>query len=148
MFLYYPLDKIYVTQRFGVNPRMYAKYGLKGHNGIDLRTKFIDSPLGHRYVTAASDGVIETVRYDVRGYGIHIRQRMIDGSLLIYGHLAKPYVQIGDRVRTGQRIGLTDNTGDSTGSHLHFEFRPKGWENNLGNGFSGAVDPLPFMKKL
>lgn len=65
--------------------------------------------------------------------------------MTIYGHLAKSYVSKGERVLAGQRIGLTDNTGDSTGSHLHFEYRPAGWEKNTGNGYAGAVDPLPFM---
>lgn len=138
-----PIDKWYITQLFGKNPKIYAKYGLKGHNGIDLRTRFADSPLGRRYVIASADGVIEEVRYDLGGYGVHIRQRLPDGSLLIYGHLTKPYVAIKTKVKAGQRIGLTGNTGASTGPHLHFEFRPAPIQTN--NGYAGAVDPLPFM---
>lgn len=140
-----PLDKWFVTQGFGQNPQIYAKFNLRGHNGIDLRTRFVDSPLGHRYVTAAADGVVEIVRWDVAGYGVHIRLRHSDGSMTIYGHLMKPYVQKGDKIMAGQRIGLTDNTGFSTGAHLHFEYRPAGWEQHTDNGFAGAVDPLPFI---
>ncbi len=146
--LAWPIDKIYITQRFGVNAKLYKPMGLAAHNGIDLRTRFIDSPLGRRYVTAAADGVVETVRWDVRGYGVHVRIRHTDGALTIYGHLTKPYVQKGDKVTTGTRIGLTGNTGFSSGPHLHFEYRPKGWEDKINSGYAGAVDPIPFLPKL
>lgn len=145
MTLLKPLDKWFVTQKFSENPQIYAKFGLKGHDGIDLRTRFIDSPLGRRYVTAAADGKVEVVRWDVNGYGVHIRLRHSDGSLTIYGHLTKPYVEIGQTVTGGERIGLTGNTGFSSAPHLHFEYRPAGWESRRDNGFGGAVDPLPFI---
>ena len=140
--LYQPIDKVYVTQKFGENPNIYKQFGLKGHNGIDYRTRFTDSPLGRRYVTAALEGIIEDVRYDIRGYGIHIRIRHSDGSMTIYSHLTKPYVQKGDRVSTRQRIGLTGNTGFSSGPHLHFEYRIVGMESN---GYAGAIDPTPYF---
>ncbi len=145
MYLHWPLDKVFITQKFGVNPQSYAKYGLKGHDGIDLRTRFIDSPLARRYVSAAADGVVEVVRWDVAGYGVHVRLRHADGSMTIYGHLTKPYVSKGQHVKDEQIIGLSGNTGDSTGPHLHFEFRPAGWEQHTNNGFAGAVDPTPFI---
>ncbi len=140
-----PIDKWFITQVFGVNPKMYAKYGLKAHNGIDLRTRFIDSPLGRRYVTAAAPGIVEVTRADAGGYGTHIRLRHPDGSMTIYGHLTKSYVSQKQVVKAGQRIGLTGNTGASTGPHLHFEYRPAGWEKNTKNGYFGAVDPIPFL---
>jgi murein DD-endopeptidase MepM/ murein hydrolase activator NlpD len=146
MKLAWPLDKVFITQGFGMNPSFYARWGLKGHDGIDLRTRFIDSPLGRRYVTASLDGVVEIVRADATGYGTHIRLRHSDGSMTIYGHLTKSYVSKGQKVTTRQRIGLSGNTGTSTAPHLHFEYRPAGWENNRGNGYAGAIDPLPFME--
>lgn len=145
IYLYHPLDKIYITQRFGERPSYYAKYGLKGHNGVDLRTRFVDSPLGRRYVSAMAKGVVEVVRWDTKGYGVHVRVRHDDGSLSIYGHLTKPYVSKGDKVEAQQIIGLSGNSGDSSAPHLHAEFRPAGWENNSGNGFAGAVDHLPMV---
>lgn len=146
MVLLKPIDKWFVTQVFGANPRVYAKFGLKGHDGIDLRTRFLDSPLGRRYVTASHAGTVEIVRADAGGYGTHIRLRGADGCLTIYGHLTKSYVSKDQKVKAGQRIGLTGNTGFSTGPHLHFEYRPAGWEKNTKNGYAGAVDPLPFIK--
>lgn len=142
----HPLDEVFITQRFGDRPEVYSQFGMKGHNGIDYRTKFPDTPLGRRYVYAAADGVIEEVRYDLKGYGVHIRQRLDDGGLLIYGHLTKPYAALKATVRAGDKIGLTGNTGFSSAPHLHFEYRPAPIDS--ANGFFGAVDPLPYLPPL
>lgn len=143
--LIYPIDKIYVTQNFGAWPEHYRRYGLPGHNGVDFRTKFVDSPLGRRYVTASADGKIEIVRADANGYGTHIRQSTPDGGLIIYAHLTKAYTFKGAIVKAGDRIGLTGNTGDSTGAHLHWEYRLPGWEKKGAKDYYGAVDPLLHM---
>lgn len=143
--LIWPLDKVFITQGFGMRPEYYARYKLKGHNGIDLRVRFMDSPLGRRYVVAAADGSAYAVRADAHGYGTHIRLKHPDGSVTIYGHLTRSYVSQGASVKAGERIGLTGNTGDSSAAHLHFEYRPPGWENNIDNGYAGAVDPMPFI---
>lgn len=141
-YLYHPLDKVYITQGFGARPDVYKQFGLKGHNGVDYRTRFLDSPLGKRYVSACLDGVVKEVRWDTRGYGVHIRIEHESG-LSIYGHLTKPYVQKGDKVKAQQIIGLTGNTGFSSGAHLHFEFRPYPLKSK--NGFAGAVDTRDSM---
>lgn len=140
-----PLDQWIITQGFGKNPQLYRKYGLKGHDGIDLRTRSFMYPLGKRPVFAAADGFVETVRWDRTGYGYHVRIRHSDGSLTIYGHLSRIDVASKQVVKAGNKIGISGNTGDSTGAHLHFEYRPAGWEKNLNNGYAGAVDPLPFI---
>lgn len=146
MKLIHPIDKVFITQAFGMNPKIYVQFKLKGHNGIDYRTRFVDSPLGRRYVVAAADGVVEVTRADAGGYGTHIRIRHSDGSMTIYGHLTKTYVSQKQKVKQGERIALTGNTGFSTAPHLHFEYRPAGWEKNTKNGFAGAVDPLAFIE--
>lgn len=143
----WPLDKVFITQRFGENPQFYAQFGMKGHDGIDLRTRFVDSPLARRYALAAADGVCEP-RWDNTGYGYHVRVTHPDGSMTIYAHLSKIYVAKKQIVKQGQMVGLTGNTGTSTGAHLHFELRPAGWEKNTNNGYYGAVDPVPYLPKL
>ena len=143
-FLLKPLDKWFVTQPFGANPQIYSRFGMKGHDGIDLRTRFIDSPLGHRPVMAAADGWCEVRMDGASGYGNHVRIHHPDGSLTIYGHLLKPYVWQKEIVKAGQKIGLSDNSGFSTGAHLHFELRLP--DCDIRNGYFGAVDPLPFIK--
>ncbi len=148
--LAWPVERVFVTQGFGDNPQTYAQFGLKGHDGLDLRTRFIDSPLGHVYVTAAHGGTCE-VRFDGdRGYGTHIRLHAPNGAETIYGHLSKAYVSQGQFVSQGERIALTGWTGfvqprNVLGSHLHFELRPGNMDPN--NGYAGAVDPRPYMPK-
>jgi GH25 family lysozyme M1 (1,4-beta-N-acetylmuramidase) len=150
--LIYPIDKVYITQYFGENPSMYKAFGMNGHNGIDFRTKFWDSPLGRRYVLAAKQGkVIEIGNEGSGGYGIFVRlEHDLDGNgneQTIYGHLKKVYVSKGDYVNQGRMIALTDNTGFSTGSHLHWGYRPRGWKKIYDNGFKGYVDQFNKIKK-
>ncbi|HNV79999.1 MAG TPA: M23 family metallopeptidase [Thermomonas sp.] len=59
---------------------------------------------------------------DNRGRANFIRILHDDGSMALYAHLAVDgvLVRIGQEVTAGQRIGLSGNTGFSTGPHLHF----------------------------
>ncbi len=43
-----------------------------------------------------------------------------------YGHCSKLYVKNGQRVSAGEKIAAVGSTGNSTGSHLHFEIRKDG----------------------
>lgn len=83
-------------------------------------------------VHAARDGVVMEVRGDFReagrdparfGNGANlVRILHADGSMAIYAHLAPRgiEVRVGQAVRTGDCLGLSGNTGLSTGPHLHF----------------------------
>ncbi|WP_052866187.1 M23 family metallopeptidase [Streptomyces niger] len=57
-----------------------------------------------------------------------------------YAHLSAVLVRPGQRVRAGQPIALSGNTGNSTGPHLHFEVR-------RGLGVETAVEPLRWLRK-
>ena len=52
----------------------------------------------------------------------HVRVLHIDGTMAVYAHLQPESVMVhpGQRVRVGQRLGASGNTGFSTGPHLHF----------------------------
>ena len=67
----------------------------------------------------------------------------LTGQDYMYAHLRKPaIVRRGQRVETGQSIGVVGETGDATACHLHFEiWTPPGW-------YSGGspVDPLPTLE--
>jgi murein DD-endopeptidase MepM/ murein hydrolase activator NlpD len=69
------------------------------------------------------------------GYGMHVRIQHAEGYLTIYGHLRQALVCVGDKVVAGQVIGRSDNTGNSSGPHLHFELR-------LNNN---DIDPQPYL---
>ena len=83
-------------------------------------------------VLAARGGVVMQAQGGFRGHGLdrtrdagranYIRILHDDGSMGLYAHLAEGgvLVDIGQRVETGQRIGLSGNTGYSTAPHLHF----------------------------
>lgn len=62
--------------------------------------------------------------------------------LTVYAHLNRTDLNRGDRVATGQVIGLSGATGAATGPHLHWEVipRPFAW----GNGYYGRVHPAAF----
>ena len=124
-----------ITQIFGENAAVYAKYGLPGHNGVDW-----GCPL-YTPVYAAADGTVIRIDYDKDGYGNFIKLQH-DGYITLYAHLSQPKVNLNDKVISGQFIGQSGTTGNSTGPHLHFELRIIGQENN---GWYGAVDPMPYL---
>ena len=57
------------------------------------------------------------------GYGCHIIIDHGNGYRTLYGHLSVIGVTPGQVVNQGQQIGIMGSTGNSTGTHLHFEVR-------------------------
>ncbi len=89
-------------------------------------------------VKAAQDGQVLELRRDATGYGTHVRLQHADGYLTIYGHMMDFAVVAGQTVKAGDVLGRSDNTGNSTGPHLHFELRL----NNV------PIDPAPLLVAL
>lgn len=72
-----------------------------------------------------------------QGFGLRVRQIIEVGSkkfYVFYAHLSSLAVKAGDTVEAGTRVGLSGNTGKSSGPHLHFEIRPIG-EKGIGVEF-------------
>jgi len=136
MNLLYPVD-CPITQTFGENPALYARFGVQGHNGIDFGCGE-GTP-----VRAAAAGTATKIQTDPDGYGLHVRLTHPWGRT-IYAHLSQVLCRIGQRITEGEIIARTGNSGFSTGPHLHFEVRLQGQESN---GFGGAVDPLPLLQQ-
>ena len=129
----YPL-----TQGFGLNPTDYAKFGIKGHNGLDYGL-----PTGTQVIAPHGGKVIE-VTNDPAGYGNYIKiENDKEGSVM--AHLKVFQVQVGQEVNEGQPIALSDNTGNSTGPHLHWGYFTK--PRNRQNGYAGFIDQLPLLFK-
>lgn len=152
MKLIYPVDEPLITQGFGQNPQLYAdpKYGgIKGHNGIDFLTTH-----GQK-VFATHDGFAEYQVDNSGGHGVVITAR--DGEYkTIYWHFCNPEKEpkftspiygTYKEVETGDLIGYADNTGASTGDHLHFGLKlcKNGETINKDNGYLGAVDPMLYF---
>ncbi|MEV0602347.1 M23 family metallopeptidase [Streptomyces sp. NPDC050315] len=72
-------------------------------------------------------------------YGISVVVRHGGRTYTQYAHLSAVLVRPGQRVRAGQPIALSGNTGNSTGPHLHFEVR-------RGPGADAAVEPLHWLR--
>ena len=106
-------DPIYPTISQRVTQDTHA-----GHTALDLAAP-MNSP-----VKAVYPGVVErVVAGDPRGYGNLVIIKQPDSTRAYYAHLNAFGVLEGQAVRAGQAIGLADSTGNSSGSHLHLEFR-------------------------
>jgi murein DD-endopeptidase MepM/ murein hydrolase activator NlpD len=83
-------------------------------------------------ILAARDGIVMQVESDFEKAGLNrekyggranfVRILHDDGTMSLYAHLKSEgaLVRVGQRVRAGQQIGLSGNTGFTTGPHLHF----------------------------
>lgn len=179
--LYYPVKPFHVNQHFGDNlpcvkdfgeptqqivtgannttcplgyDKLYSHFGMLGHNGTDLMA-------GVQNVYAACDGiVVEKQTVPARGLGIGILTNEqydfgIYGTHYIkirYWHLKSFNCEVGDVINAGQIIGVSNNTGYSSGNHLHFEGQPMDKDsgghpilsNPLGS-IAGAIDLEPYF---
>jgi hypothetical protein len=127
-----------ITQLFGENPQIYKKWGFPGHNGIDYGI-----PNGTP-IAAAAGGTVAMVGFENGGYGNYVKLSHSDGGksyFTYYAHLASAAVAAGQKVKTGAVIGYSNNTGASTGPHLHFGLKIEG-ENPP---YKGYVDPMPYL---
>ncbi len=70
------------------------------------------------------------------GYGNFVIIDHGNGFLTLYGHLSSASVEVGDKVKEGDVIGLMGSTGFSTGTHTHFELRYDGY----------VTDPALFVR--
>ena len=103
-------------------------FGDGGHAGIDIA-----GPLGTP-IYAADAGVVIFAGWN-GGYGNCVIIDHGNGYQTVYGHFSSFYPQAGQNVRRGQAIGKMGSTGNSTGSHLHFEMHYQG----------GLVNPLRYL---
>lgn len=135
-----------LTQKFGENPAYYKQFGFAGHEGVDWGL-----PDGTP-VTACARGTVVR-RNDVKdgAYGIYTVLYHKELSLATwYCHLQEVKVSLGQDVNEGDIIALSDNTGNTTGSHLHLNLcrtDSNGYRINTDNGYKGFIDPLPFLEQ-
>lgn len=87
-----------------------------GHNGLDFGI-VVGTP-----VEATMDGKVSYAGWNNQGYGNLVIVENGDYKTY-YAHLSSIPVSVGDSVAAGTTIGLSGNTGNSTGPHLHYEIR-------------------------
>jgi murein DD-endopeptidase MepM/ murein hydrolase activator NlpD len=111
------------------NDKINSNYGWRDgrmHRGMDIDLNKGDD------VYAAFDGMVRIAKKH-NGFGNVVIIRHYNGLETVYGHLSKLKVKAGDKVLSGQLIGLGGSTGRSTGPHLHFEVRFRGQSLNPSN---------------
>lgn len=118
-----------VTSGFGSRIHPFSKKQTK-HRGIDFRT-----PMGTP-VFATADGVVLKVASELTGYGNHIKIAHGSAYETLYAHLSKIMVKENEKVKKGQLIGYTGNSGRSSSPHLHYEVRKSGQ----------SVDPVNYLE--
>lgn len=127
-------DKDYkITQNYG-----------KNHVGVDI----VGTTGGASYIKAHSDGVVYNVvdgknndknSSGVNSYGNYIQLKHSDGYYTLYAHLKKGLkLKKGDVVKEGSVIGTMGNSGNSYGTHLHFEVR---------NPNNYVIDPTKYLNE-
>lgn len=113
-----PKSKTRVTSPFGMRNHPTLKRQ-KMHNGIDFGSG-MNAP-----VFAAADGIVTLAQYS-RSFGNWIMVEHANGYVSVYAHLNSFNISAGFKVKKGETIGYTGNTGRSSGPHLHYEIRLNG----------------------
>ncbi len=95
----------------------------QGYHG-GFRAIDIGTPIGTPVIAATSGStmVASSGTYG-GGYGNYIVLLHPNGSKTLYAHLSRVYIGVGQAVKKGQVIGMSGNSGRSSGPHLHFEIR-------------------------
>lgn len=102
-----PVSAGYISSNYGF------RWG-RLHGGIDYACCTGTS------VMASSSGYIVEAGWN-GSYGYTVLINHPDGKQTRYAHLSRLYVSCGQSISQGEVIGLSGNTGNSTGPHLHFE---------------------------
>jgi hypothetical protein len=103
------------------------------HSGIDLAMP------ENTTLRAIGEGVVDKVFTGEGAIGKGLSIKFPDGTRAIYGHMNEVKARIGEQVTPGEILGLSGNTGNSTGAHLHF---------GLKDANGAPVDPTPLAEKL
>jgi Membrane proteins related to metalloendopeptidases len=110
----WPVTGAKITSKFG------KRWG-RQHKGIDI--------IGNKSILASDTGVVSFAgKKNGLGNAIIIDHK--NGYQTVYGHLSKINVKKGQIVEKGEKIGIMGNTGNSTGTHLHFEIHKNGSPKN------------------
>jgi murein DD-endopeptidase MepM/ murein hydrolase activator NlpD len=146
-----PSTKVKVSYTFPViGKNSYA------HTHHDYPASDVITACGHRFVAVTSGVVLYLTRKDVwsakvndgatRG-GLSVAIQGDDGVRYYGSHLSAidPAIKVGVRVKTGQTLGKTGDTGDASACHLHFGISPPCAKQGDWWNQRGTVYPWPFL---
>lgn len=116
--LAWPLDNVLITQLFGKTSSSKRLYVSGSHSGVDFR-----APVGTEVKAMANGTVIGAGDTDLyckgASFGKWVYIDYHNGLSSTFGHLSVISAKAGDKVKAGDVVGLSGNTGHSTGPHLH-----------------------------
>jgi len=129
-----PVDNEYnlITSPFG--PRIHPISNIKSdHNGIDLA-----APRVYTYAIADATVIEANKKDSIKGKNVTIQFKQGSDEIKVeYFHLGKLMVKKGQKVKEGDILGVTGNTGRTTGVHLHLGVKVNG----------DYIDPLAILDK-
>lgn len=117
-----------ISSRYGLRVNPFGS-GHEFHNGIDF---IVDRGTP---IQATAPGRVEAAGHDGAN-GIRVAIDHGFGYRSVYSHLSKLSVKAGDPVQRGQIVGLSGNTGRSSGPHLHYTLYYRGQ----------TVDPARYVR--
>ena len=150
--LAWPLKDVLITQRFGKTVSSERLYVSGSHSGVDFRAA-VGTP-----VYAVADGVVKGVGDTDQAcyrasFGKWVFIEHNNGLSTTYGHLSSWKVNEGDKVKKGDLIAYSGNTGHSTAPHLHLTvYATKGVDGGEGarvterpsSACAGAIYRMPL----
>jgi murein DD-endopeptidase MepM/ murein hydrolase activator NlpD len=124
----------------GFGNRMHPILNVKRmHTGLDFQ-----APMGTP-VYATADGVVAFCGVKQNGYGMHIDIDHSFGYETKYAHLSKISVKPGQKVKRGDLLGFSGNSGLSKGPHLHYEITKNREKINPIDYFYSDLDPETYL---
>jgi hypothetical protein len=141
-----------ITQKFGANPdtysfiKDYAGRPIKGHNGVDWGYGGKNGALLINPFPKGHEVVVSKVGFDSGGFGHYLRiWDKTQKFVILYAHCQEVVVREWQNLQFQQLVAIGDNTGWSTGPHLHagaYFVDEEGNRLNQDNGFNGYVNLL------
>ncbi|MFJ2949887.1 M23 family metallopeptidase [Streptomyces sp. NPDC087226] len=128
-----PVKSYQLSASFAANGGMWAHK----HSGQDYAV-----PTGTKVMAAHGGTVVKAGGNgagDGPAYGNAVVIKHGNGKYSQYAHLSQVDVKAGQVVKTGQKIALSGNTGNSSGPHLHFEIRTT-------PNYGSAINPATFLR--
>ncbi|MEV6020257.1 MULTISPECIES: M23 family metallopeptidase [unclassified Streptomyces] len=124
-----PITGSYVSTGYKASSSLWSS---GSHTGVDFHAASGTS------VHAVGSGTVVTAGWG-GAYGNQVVIKMHDGTYTMYGHLSSIGVSVGQAVTPGQQIGLSGDTGNTTGPHLHFEARTTA-------EYGSDMDPVAYLR--
>ena len=125
-----PVDDPLVLSAYGVRMHPIFKK-MRMHNGVDFEAR-LNTP-----VFATADGTVTFAGYKDNGFGFYVEINHGKGFVTRYAHLHRFGIRVEkkQKIKAGDLVGLSGNTGRSIGPHLHYEILRKG----------KRVDPFEYL---